>query len=546
MRVTRHFPRKHLASPTGIRLLLALVLFAAGGVALPSAGGLGQPSSAHATQPLVIEGEVERIVSEMHSGGLITSRATIAVTNVLQGTLKDDKLTVGYEGGTVGDLALKVSTEPYLVEGMVLRAKLAPGRDGDYRIANPDADLTILGEIGALYVPTGQTWDDTDIPVPFRINPNTGDVPGDGERTAVQNALATWTNASCSYFAYSYQGSCSATSQAQDGVNCVSWSPSSGGGALAKSFWWFQGSRIIESDIVFYDSYSWSTNPGVGQYDVESVALHELGHSLGLGHSSYSSAVMWYSILAGVERRSLHFDDRDGVCALYPGPIPDPPGGLVARSVPPTQIDLSWTDNSDNEDGFKIERSTDGFTWPDSYTVEANVTTYSDSSVACNQRYHYRVIAYNPTGDSAPSNTDDAIPADVYEIDDAYTDAKPVSIQGAPRTQCFYYAGDEDWVQLPVLPNLPYTITTSNLGTSTDTYLELYGLDGTTVLTSNNDCPGTAPASCINNWSNVTGGIYFIRVIQLGGAAGGCTGYEYDLSAVVSGAERFYLPLAMR
>ena len=126
--------RRRLASPIGIPLLLSLLLLVASGVALPSAGSLDLPSSAHAAQPLVIEGEVERVDSEMHANGSITSRATIAVDNVVQGTLQDDRITIGYEGGTVGDLTLRVSTEPYLVEGMHLRAKLMPGEDGEYRI----------------------------------------------------------------------------------------------------------------------------------------------------------------------------------------------------------------------------------------------------------------------------------------------------------------------------------------------------------------------------------------------------------------------------
>ncbi|MBT9560517.1 MAG: matrixin family metalloprotease [Myxococcales bacterium] len=52
-------------------------------------------------------------------------------------------------------------------------------------------------------------------------------------------------------------------------------------------------------------------------YDLESVLLHEIGHALGLGHSSDPSAVMW-SQYSGT-RRALSADDRAGMLAIYGG-----------------------------------------------------------------------------------------------------------------------------------------------------------------------------------------------------------------------------------
>jgi predicted Zn-dependent protease len=51
------------------------------------------------------------------------------------------------------------------------------------------------------------------------------------------------------------------------------------------------------------------------QFDLESVALHEMGHLLGLGHSTDQNAAM-YPYWAGV-RRNLNQDDVDGIMALY-------------------------------------------------------------------------------------------------------------------------------------------------------------------------------------------------------------------------------------
>jgi hypothetical protein len=78
--------------------------------------------------------------------------------------------------------------------------------------------------------------------------------------------------------------------------------------------------------------------------------------------------------------------------------------------VSSSEIDLSWTDNSDNETEFKIERSTDaGITFTEIATVGANVTTYPDTGLAPSTTYAYRVRASNSTGDSDYSNTAIAI-----------------------------------------------------------------------------------------------------------------------------------------
>lgn len=73
---------------------------------------------------------------------------------------------------------------------------------------------------------------------------------------------------------------------------------------------------------------------------------------------------------------------------------------------------LTWTDNSDNEAGFKIERRTPsipGDTYGEIGQVGANVTTYVDT-VQDGQERCYRVRAFNAAGDSAYTNEACGIP----------------------------------------------------------------------------------------------------------------------------------------
>lgn len=84
---------------------------------------------------------------------------------------------------------------------------------------------------------------------------------------------------------------------------------------------------------------------------------------------------------------------------------PDAPTNLGATTINCNQIDLAWTDNSDNETSFKIERSIDNVDFFEIDSVNANITTYNDTTAAENTTYWYRVRASNSAGDSDYSNT---------------------------------------------------------------------------------------------------------------------------------------------
>jgi len=95
------------------------------------------------------------------------------------------------------------------------------------------------------------------------------------------------------------------------------------------------------------------------------------------------------------------------------GPPPEPPTaptGLAATVASSSQINLSWTDNSTNEDGFKIERcqSAGCTSFAQIATVGANTTGYNNTGLSAGTSYGYRVRAYNVGGDSGYSNTAEA------------------------------------------------------------------------------------------------------------------------------------------
>src|SRR4029079_7790060 len=91
-------------------------------------------------------------------------------------------------------------------------------------------------------------------------------------------------------------------------------------------------------------------------------------------------------------------------------PAPVAPTNLTATVTSAASVGLVWTDNSNNEAGFSIERGTDGVNFAVIDTVASNVNSYSDINVTTGILYYYRVRAFNVGGTSAYTNVANARP----------------------------------------------------------------------------------------------------------------------------------------
>ncbi len=91
--------------------------------------------------------------------------------------------------------------------------------------------------------------------------------------------------------------------------------------------------------------------------------------------------------------------------AITKDTIPGAPTSLAAVAVSDVQINLTWAQAMANEDGFRIFRSTDNVTFTQVATAGINATSYSNTGLAGNRIYYYKVAAYNTAGNSAFSNT---------------------------------------------------------------------------------------------------------------------------------------------
>jgi len=99
--------------------------------------------------------------------------------------------------------------------------------------------------------------------------------------------------------------------------------------------------------------------------------------------------------------------DPSNIATAITASVLTPPAAataLVASQVTTTTLTLSWTDNANNETGYRVERRLAGGTFAPVVTLAANATIFADTALAAGTAYEYRVFAFNSAGDSATSN----------------------------------------------------------------------------------------------------------------------------------------------
>ena len=245
--------------------------------------------------------------------------------------------------------------------------------------------------------------------------------PGGGF-TEFRRALGAWTNHPTTPIRYLYGGTTSASGGLtnSDGTNAILFGDPNDlipgrftcgerGTLGVASYYYFSGQNsthngtrfdvIAEADIVTNDGIE-CTLPG--RKLAEELFSHELGHTLGLGHSTSSGAQMWPFIHDDNRGARLSNDDKNGIIFIYGDP-PAAPSELEAESRD-DGILLTWRDNADDESKFEIFRSVGGGGFSLVQTEGANDTSWLDTGASGGRTYTYRVRGANAAGRGAFSN----------------------------------------------------------------------------------------------------------------------------------------------
>lgn len=155
-------------------------------------------------------------------------------------------------------------------------------------------------------------------------------IAGTGARTVtavIQSAFSTWANSPNAAAQASFAGNTNSPSlNSTDHVNTVCFTCSGDfskdSSTLAVTMTSTDSSGVLtDADIAFNPSHSFSTDNS-GNQDLETVAVHEIGHFFGLAHSGVVKAVM-FPFAPSLER-TLGYDDVAAISVLYPGALTVP------------------------------------------------------------------------------------------------------------------------------------------------------------------------------------------------------------------------------
>ncbi len=179
--------------------------------------------------------------------------------------------------------------------------------------------------------------------MPIRYFVHERDVPGvtAGDfRAAISRAAAAWQSAAGSQVVFEFLGTTGSSPASIDGRTTLGFLDRPDLDRVLGSTSFILDSStgaIVEADILFNAAFPWSVAPQgePGRVDVESIALHELGHLIGLGHSAIgetvhsdsggrrvlgSGTVMFPIAMTpgAIADRVLQPDDMAGAADLYP------------------------------------------------------------------------------------------------------------------------------------------------------------------------------------------------------------------------------------
>lgn len=167
-------------------------------------------------------------------------------------------------------------------------------------------------------------WSNRDT-LTYAFGAGTNDVAGNDERQAVRRAFATWsasvqiafrevgTGDSPNILISWGQANCGDTNMTGSTVAHADYPPGCG----------FYGNALPRPFHFDDQENTWCIGAVPNQLDVETIALHEIGHLLGLQHSTVAGAVMFATVSANATNRVLAPDDLEGIRRLYPirGPV---------------------------------------------------------------------------------------------------------------------------------------------------------------------------------------------------------------------------------
>jgi hypothetical protein len=208
--------------------------------------------------------------------------------------------------------------------------------------------------------------------------------------------------------------------------------------------------------------------------------------------------------------------------------LPAAPTNLTATTDSALRALLTWTDNSSNETGFKIERKTGAAgSWTQIAFLGANATGYANTGLPPGTNYVYRVRATNASGDSPYSNevSITTVSGSCYSSSSTLTPGQSLS-GGLSSTDCYSSVRTSSYYDrfiFSATAGVAYTVSMAS--SSFDTYLVLKS-EGGSVVATNDDSDGSNSRIA---YTPTTSGTFIIEATSFTSGATGS--YTVSLSS---------------
>jgi Matrixin/Putative peptidoglycan binding domain len=185
------------------------------------------------------------------------------------------------------------------------------------RCGNPDNpnrffQMTARGGVAARFTLQGNRWNKSN--VTFGFENFTGDLTQQLIIANIRQAFLAWSRV-CFLTFTEVSGTADISIAFRTGNHGDGSSFDGPGNTLAHGFFPPPNGGAIAGDLHFDDAEMWTTNDPPTGFDFLTVAIHEVGHTLGLEHSADPTAVM-FAFYSGL-RRTLRTDDINGIRAIY-------------------------------------------------------------------------------------------------------------------------------------------------------------------------------------------------------------------------------------
>ncbi|MCX6568291.1 MAG: matrixin family metalloprotease [Candidatus Aminicenantes bacterium] len=244
---------------------------------------------------------------------LIYSRVRVKADKWLKGK-NGNSVEFVVEGGSVGDVGLRVSDIPEFSKGQTVKLYLKKtGLMFNFQEGEILEEVDIKAK--AAQATGGCCKSYASWPggaAVYLVNPNCNDATVADAAAEIKAGADEW-NAGLPVLAYG--GTTALAVTANDGQNLVYFCGGCGGSTIARTYFWYskRSGQMLGFDIIFYDAWPFYDQQHLGScindgFPLRTIAAHELGHGVGIDHNRCPDSIMYPYAIRCIDNHVTEID----------------------------------------------------------------------------------------------------------------------------------------------------------------------------------------------------------------------------------------------